>query len=168
MENKEEAEQECHLYENILGIASTTRTFYPFDFCLEQPLMILRKFLRDLAEFPSVLPKPEEHLYILELGREVLVNLVNEKVAAERKVELLFWLYLNCAVACFSLQDHYGFTTKYWSLFSSRYEAVLKSWTLGWEGVDADKAAKIVAKIEAYYKKNSPKRKKGAAINKVP
>jgi hypothetical protein len=145
------AEQENFLYERILGVASTAKTFYPFNVCTEQPIAILQKFVSDLERLGSVDSALTKQSYLVSIAKETCAKCLDPNVTPDHKVELLFMVYLHACLASHALQDRYGVESKYWSKYPSRCDAVVLGWTLGW-GHEADGQAETIKdKIIAYY-----------------
>ena len=148
---KSRVEQENVLYEHILGAASTTKTFYPFDACVEQPVTILQKYISDLETFGSVDPELTRQDYLVSAGNETCQKCLDASIDPDRKVELLFIVYLQACLASHALQDRYGVQSKYWSKYPSRFDAVVHGWTLGWEHAADGQLATMKDRIIAYY-----------------
>jgi hypothetical protein len=144
-------ERENFLYERILGAASTAKTFYPFDACVEQPLAILQKFVCDLERLGTVDAALTRQPYLVSLVKETIEKCADPHIEPDRKMQLLFMVYVHACVASHALQDRYGVKSRYWSKYPSRFEAVVHGWTLGWDQ-DADgKSEAIRAKIVSFY-----------------
>jgi len=135
MKTTTEVEKECYLYERVLGISATTKTFYPFDVAIDQPIHILHKYLNEIGELNTHLPKRSDHMRIVHLASKAISALNDPIVSASHKLDLLFLLYFTCCKACFTLQDEFGLMSVYWTKFNSRYQAVLRGWTLGGCGI---------------------------------